>query len=301
MRVLVTGASGMLGHHLAGLAAEQHDAWGSYGSCPVSIPGAQTFPLDLTDERQVKEQVGGLKPDAIVHSAALTDVDECERDPSRAKLVNTHAAENLAALARQLGARFVYISTDYVFDGGRGDYTEADFPRPINVYGQTKFLGEEAVRRVYPEAMVIRTSIFGFNIRPKTGLVEYIIQSLTRGESIRRFADQFSTPIYTADLSRLVLKLLEREASGLFHVGAREKVSRYAFARKVAEAFSLPQEIIRSVPFQSLPGMAKRPRDSSLCGKKIEAQLGIGLPNVEQGLARFRVDFARYQAKGEAK
>lgn len=300
MRILVTGVSGMLGHPLARLAVERHEVWGSYASFPVSLPGVRTFAMDLADRGRMAELVGRIRPDAIVHAAALTDVDACEADPGRAKLINAVATENLAALARKLDSRFVYISTDYVFDGERGDYTEADPPRPVNAYGESKLLGEQGAQSGRPEALVIRTSIVGFNTRPKTGQVEYVIQSLKRGVPFGRFSDQFWTPIYTADLSRLIFHLLDRDASGLFHVGGGEKVSRYEFARKVADAFSLPRELIRPTSFGPVPGAARRPRDSSLRGERVERYLGIRLPDVASGLARLKDDFAAHLRTEEA-
>ncbi len=290
MRLLITGVSGMLGHALIRLASEEHEAWGSYKFHPVSFPQGQTFAMDLVDETQVKERVMSLRPEAIVHAAALTGVDECEKDPLLANRINVQATKSLARMAGELGAGFIYISTDYVFDGSKGDYAETDTPSPISVYGTSKLLGEEAVRASCPRALVIRTSIFGFNIQNKAGAVEYVLKSLRRGEPITRFADQFATPIYTGDLSRLILELLARGSEGVFHVSGGEKVSRYTFALKVADVFSLSREMIRPVPFKHLEGLAKRPRDSSLSGEKVERHLEMQLPKVEEGLGRLRKD-----------
>lgn len=291
MRMLITGASGMLGHRLVRLAAERHEVWGSYGSFPVSVARAHTFAVELTDEAQVRHRLLSLRPEVIVHTAALTDVDACERDPVRARSVNTEATRNLAALAEELGARFVYISTDYVFDGEKGDYGELDPPCPVNVYGETKLLGEEAARQLCSRALVIRTCIFGLQIQPKTGLVEYVMNALESGKSISRFADQFSTPIYTGDLSRLILKLLDLGATGLFHAGGGEKVSRYDFSLEVADIFSLAREWLKSEPFRQIQGLARRPRDSSLDGRGTERHLGMRLPRVREGLERLREDW----------
>jgi dTDP-4-dehydrorhamnose reductase len=213
-------------------------------------------------------------------------VDACERDSLKAERINGKATRNLARIAAELGILFVYISTDYVFNGKKGNYKETDAPCPTNAYGMSKLSGEEAVREECPEGLVIRTSIFGYNIQPKTGLAEYVINSLKNGKPMARFTDQFSTPIYTRDLSRLILKLLDRRATGLFHIGGRERVSRYDFAVRVARAFSLSPELIRPAAFVSLEGMARRPVDTSLSGDKIEAYLNDRLPKVEEGLVK---------------
>lgn len=301
MRLLITGASGMLGCNLMRAACIDHEVWGSYKTFPVFVPRGKTFAMDLADEAQVKERVGTLKPRAIIHTAALTDVEECERNPLRAKEVNVQATKNLARIAGEMGIYFVYISTDYVFDGRKGDYVETNPPGPVNVYGETKLSGEEEVRSSCPRSLVIRTSIFGFNIQPKTGLVEYVRDSLARGEPITRFSDQFSTPIYTGDLGRLILALLDRGTTGLFHIGGAEKISRYDFAVKVAETFGLPPAMIRPVPFRHLEGLAQRPRDSSLCSEKIESHLKIRLPSAKEGLKKLKQDLAAHQNFGREK
>jgi len=295
MKLLITGASGMLGHSLMRLAVERHEVVGIYRSFPVSMRGGKSLALDLADEDRVKKQVAALKPEAIVHTAAMTDVEECERDPVRANRVNFQATKNLARLGGGLGIPFVYISTDYVFDGKKGSYVETDPPNPVNVYGETKLLGEEAVRSCCPRSLVIRTSIFGFNIQPKTGFVEYVMESLAKGEVITRFLDQFSTPIYTRDLGRFILELLDRGSTGLFHVGGGERISRYDFAVKVAETFCLSPAMIRPAPFRHLEGSAQRPRDSSLCSEKVESHLKMRLPSAKEGLERLKQDLAVHQ------
>jgi len=301
MRLLVTGVSGMLGHSLTRLAARDHAVSGSYGSFPVSMPGARTFAMDLTDEGQLRRWVRELEPQAIIHTAALTNVDECERDLHRAKRINAGVTRRLADLAGEVRARFVYISTDYVFDGARGDYREADPPSPVNAYGESKLMGEVAAREASPDALIIRTSIFGFNIQPKTGVVEYVMNALKKRQTITRYLDQFSTPIYTADLSRLILELLDRGATGLFHAGGGEKISRYRFARQVADTWSLPGKLIRPVPFEQLAGAARRPKDSSLCGEKLSASLGSALPKVIEGMERLKKDMRGYHRAGAAR
>lgn len=297
MKLLVTGASGMLGHALMRLSSSRHETWGIYRSHRVSFPLARTFAADLTDEDAVRERLKVLKPAAIIHTAALTDVDECERNSELARRLNAEATRTLAELAGELGSRFVYISTDYVFDGQKGDYAEADSPNPVNVYGETKLMGEEAATGSCPGSLVIRTSIFGLNVQPKRGVVEYLIRSLKRGETVSRFSDQFATPIYTGHLSRLLLELLEKGAKGLFHLGGGEKLSRYEFALEVADLFGYSRKRIEPVPFRPIEGLARRPKDSSLCGSKAENLLGIKLPSVGEGLARLKMDLKELEAE----
>ncbi len=286
MRIFVTGGSGMLGHTFMRLARGTHDVWGSYLTFPVTIAGCHMLPLDLENTRGIKECMTAARPEAVIHTAALTDVDACEKDPIRADRINGKATRDLARIASELGILFVYISTDYVFDGKKGSYKETDAPCPINAYGMSKLSGEEAVREECPEGLVIRTSIFGYNVQPKTGVAEYVINSLKNGKRLARFTDQFSTPIYTGDLSRVILNLLDRRATGMFHVGGGERISRFDFAVKVARAFALSTELVRPAPFVPLQGLAQRPVDTSLSSDKVEAYLKDCLPEVEEGLAK---------------
>ncbi|HET8562756.1 MAG TPA: SDR family oxidoreductase, partial [Candidatus Binatia bacterium] len=203
MKILVTGGSGMLGYDLMRRASRQHEVWGSYHTRHVRLAGCGMISLDLAREDGIKANVMSIRPEVFVHTAALTDVDECEREPERARKINSEGTAVLAEIAEQIGARFVYISTDYVFDGVKGDYSEEDSPRPVNSYGATKLAGEEAVRQRCANALILRTSIFGLKIPPKTGLMELLVNSLRDGQKITRFADQFATPIYTGQLSGL--------------------------------------------------------------------------------------------------
>jgi len=247
--------------------------------------------MDLIDEVQVENSILEIQPEAVIHTAALTEVDGCERDPQLAMRINVAGTKHLARWTKEVGANFVYISTDYVFDGERGNYLESDLPSPVSVYGKSKLMGEEVVKSFCPHALVIRTSIFGFNVQPKIGPVESIIGHLQEGKGINRFSDQFFSPIYTGDLNRIILELLARRCEGLFHVGGKGRLSRYEFALKVAETFNFPHKKILPVPFEPFSQFARRPKDSSLDGGKVERKLGIQLPKVEDGLKRLREEW----------
>ena len=291
MKILVTGGSGMLGYNLLRQASRQHAVWGSYHTREMRMEGCQMFPLDLTSAERTKANIISIGPEVFVHTAALTDVDECEREPERARKINAEGTAVLAEIAEELGARFVYISTDYVFDGVKGDYSEDDSPHPVNSYGATKLAGEDAVRQRCSNALILRTSIFGFKIPPTTGLMETLVNSLLNGQSITRFADQFATPIYVGQLSGLILKLLETDVSGLFHAGGGEKLTRFEFAKYVAELFSLDSAKIQPVPFRQIDGLAPRPRDSSLVSGRLRDLLGVQLPGIKHGMERLMADW----------
>jgi len=284
VKILVTGASGMLGYELIRLACRDHEVWGTYLEHRLDVPGCQMFRLDLTDAGQCRKELKHIKPEAIVHAAAMTDVDHCEREQDKARCINTEGTGLLAETAEELGARLVYISTDYVFDGEKGRYKEEDPPSPVNYYGATKLLGEDLVRRHCTQGLILRTSIYGLQKPPRQGLMERLIETLREGKSLPRFADQFATPLYAGQLSALILQLLDHRALGLLHIGSADRISRFEFARKVAEIFTFDAAVIQPVPFGGSAELARRPRDSSLVSEAMTRRYGLRLPTVSDGL-----------------
>jgi len=295
MRILVTGGSGMLGHNFMRLASRQHEVWGSYHTHRVNIAGCSMFSLDLAGAEGIKSNLISIKPEVVVHTAALTDVDACEREPEKARRINAAATAVLADSAEHIGARFVYISTDYVFDGIKGDYCEEDSTGPVNFYGESKLAGEEATRQRCSRALILRTSIFGLKIPPNMSAIESLVGSLRRERKLARFSDQFATPIYTGHLSGLILNLLETGVSGLFHVGGGEKVSRFQYAQYVREVFSIEGAEVQPIPYRRINGLATRPRDSSLNSQKVRDQLAVRLPVVKEGLERLKSDWKEFR------
>jgi dTDP-4-dehydrorhamnose reductase len=188
-------------------------------------------------------------------------------------------------------ARFVYISTDYVFDGEKGDYREEDAPGPVNRYGESKLLGEEWVRRCCSGALILRTTMFGLKIPPTKGLMETLVEALRSGRPLFRFTDQYFTPLYTGYFSELILRFVSLGARGLFHVGAKAKISRCEFSRQVAQIFAADRADIRPVAFRQMEGLARRPKNTSLTSEVIEGRLGIKLPTVGAGLEQLKAEW----------
>jgi len=296
MRIIVTGGSGMLGHCLVESARDRHKVWGSYRSHPVDIRSCSMFALDVTDETQVKTQFGMIRPDIVIHTAGLTDVDECERSPDKARAINSKGTETAAKIAGDLGALFVYISSDYVFDGTKGNYSENDTPRPINHYGRSKLLGEDGARQACSRLLILRTTMFGLKIPPQTGMMESLVAALRGGKPITRFVDQYFTPLYTQQLADFIIRFAELGLTGLFHLGAIGKVSRFEFAQHVAEIFAPAANDIRPVPFRQIEGLATRPRDTSLNSRILVERTGVELPAVRAGLLQLKKD---WQMMGE--
>jgi dTDP-4-dehydrorhamnose reductase len=281
MRVLITGASGMLGtalvaafacmHHCIGFSRIRPDQTAiDWRTGDMSMPGELASVLD--DSR----------PELVVNAAAMTNVDACERNPTLAQRVNCDAVDELVQYCQRSGGRLVHISTDSVFDGRKETpYVETDPVGPLNVYARTK-LGAETKALRHPAAIVLRTNIFGW--RQQGGDVsfgEWVLRSLREGTPLTMFHDVMYSPISTPLFAEIVLKCAERPLSGLYHAGGGEDLSKYHFALKVADAYGLATDNIVRISVADKPLAALRPRNMALDSSKLADALGIsGMPAV---------------------
>ncbi|HEY6337930.1 MAG TPA: SDR family oxidoreductase [Candidatus Sulfotelmatobacter sp.] len=285
--ILVTGASGLLGASLVALAQEQgYEVTGMYHRHPVNL-GAPLQAADLTQESELHRVFEEIRPAAVIHCAAATQVDWCQEHPEAAHALNVTAAARIAEIPARTGAQFLYISTDSVFDGVRGHYSETDEPAPVNVYAQTKWQGEQAVLRANPLATIARVNLYGWNAQSKQSLGEWILQELVSGNPVPGFTDAIFCPLLANDLAAVLLAMVHRNLTGLYHVAGGEPVSKYEFARRLALTFGFDPARIVPTRMADSKLKAPRPRNTSLNTEKICAALGISLPDVDSGLRRF--------------
>jgi dTDP-4-dehydrorhamnose reductase len=288
-QILVTGASGLLGSSVVREAVFEHEVAATYFTRPVELEGADCFQVDLTDERQYGP-ITAFDPDIIVHCAALTDVDLCERNPETAQKHNVELTKKLLTLADTLDARFVYISTDAVFDGEQGRYSEADETNPINVYGRTKLAAERAVQRAAADSVIVRTSIYGWNITDGQSLAEWILETLRTQAELPAFEDAYFSPIYTGDLSPRLLELAFSDVGGVVHVAGSQRCSKLEFAELLAEVFDLDVKLIVPTSADDVDFDAPRGQDLSLAVARAQEYLNAPLPTVVDGLEHMRDD-----------
>jgi dTDP-4-dehydrorhamnose reductase len=287
--LVVTGASGLLGANILLKAHKQgRPVTGLCHHHLVYIPEIPVCSVDLTDWSKVRDIIASLRPTEIIHCAALTNIDWCEDHPEEANRVNADSSAYLAQLALNLGARFLYVSTDAVFDGKRMNYVETDNPAPLNVYGLTKLRGEQEVLRQNSSAAVARVNIYGWNVQNKLSLAEWILDELAKGKSVPGFTDVYFTPILANDLADVLFAVLDHTFSGIYHIGGSERISKYEFARRVAVEFGFDPSQVVPTPVGQAGLRAKRALDMSMNTEKISAAVGRAMPNVESGLRRFR-------------
>jgi dTDP-4-dehydrorhamnose reductase len=285
--ILITGASGLLGGSLVAAALRQNrEVVGLYHRHPLSVAGAGFFACDLTDDAEVHRIFNEVNPSSVINCAAATNVDWCQDHPDQARAINSDSISAIAEITALRNIRLLHISTDSVFDGERGSYSETDSPAPVNLYATTKFLAEREVLRRNPAATVTRVNFYGWGAR-KESLAEWVLTRLSNGLPVPGFSDVLFCPILADDLAEILLTLLDRNLSGVYHVVGSEPISKYEFARRVASAFGFdPAEIVpTSITAAQLK--APRPRNTTLSTGKICSALGRSMPDVEAGLRRF--------------
>lgn len=288
MKLFVTGISGLLGLNVALQARERYQVSGCYHSHPIALDGVDAAEVDVTATDALEQTLTRVRPDLIVHTAGLTNVEACEDNPLLAYRYNAEAAGNVAALARSLGARLAHVSTDHLFDGTMPWRTEADTPTPLNVYAETKRQAEVLVLQAYPDALLIRTNFFGWGPPIRRSFSDWILQALSAQRELTMFADVFFTPICINDLIDRVLALLMSGTTGICHVAGGERLTKYAFALETARVFGYPTELIRPISVDDFPFRARRPKDMSLRSRRAEDLLEAGMPTVRAGLERLR-------------
>lgn len=287
MRLLITGASGLLGLNLALEACANHAVVGVVNRHAIQTDRFIVRQVDLLAPEAIPELLDETQPDAVIHCAALADVDACENEPTLAHLVNAEMPGLMAAAAEQRGISLVHISTDAVFDGQAGDYDEEDEPNPLSAYARTKLAGEQNVLDRYPEAIVARVNLFGWSASGKRSLAEFFFNNLSAGKRVMGFTDVHFCPVLVNDLAGIVLEMVEKKLSGLYHTVSQDCLNKYDFGMAVAGKFGLDSNLIDPTVSAEAGLKAARSPNLTLNTAKLAAALGHPLPDINGGLERF--------------
>ena len=273
MRLLLTGAAGVLGGRLAGLLAQVHELTAARHQTPVPAR-LETQPLDLLAAGAAEAILEAARPEAVVHAAALVEPDRCEREPELAARLNTEASERLAVACARRGIKLLLISTDLVFDDGDEKH-EAGTPHPVSVYGRTKRAAEEAVLAADRRHAVVRVPlVIGRGFGPRATASEAVAWALRAGRPLHLYADQWRTPSDPESTAGACSLILEQDASGIFHAAGPERVTRHDLGLRVAAALELPTAAISATTHDARPPLAPRPRDACLEAARTHAALG---------------------------
>jgi len=303
LKVLLTGASSSPGYKtLLELAERSYTVYAVYNKHPISLEreNVSIVKLDLTEYSKVIDFVQEIKPDIVIHMAAYGDVEGCELNKQYAWNVNVEATRVLAKISRKVNvSRFVYLSTDYVFDGMRGLYREDDIPVPINFYGLTKFIAEEIVKSIFDSCIIVRTSaIYGLGMG-RMNFGKFLIEALSKGQKVKALIDQYLSPTLNTLLAKAIVEIIERsDIDGILHV-AGERINRYDFAMKVAKRFGFDQGLIEPITMNEMKWKAKRPRDSSLDCSRAKSLLKTNFHSLNYSLEVFYREYIRLRGVGK--
>jgi dTDP-4-dehydrorhamnose reductase len=284
--LLLTGATGLLGQ---ALWATVPPGWSIVSTRlrpqAAGAPGPEVT-LDVRDRSAVHQLFAGYRFDAVVHAAGIASVDYSERHVEESTASNLGGTHHLAEVCAATDTRLVYISTNAVFDGERAPYRESDPANPINAYGRIKLACERLVEAAVERPVIVRPILmYGWpHASGRPNPVTWVIDALERGETIHVVDDVYENPLHNVSAGQAIWAMLDRDIAGTIHLAGRNTISRYELARTVARIFALDESRIRAVPSTFFPDIAPRPRNTSLATSRMESELGMPAPSLEDGL-----------------
>ena len=292
MKLLITGVSGLLGINLAMEAMSEHQVYGvdrgKLKSPPFPVSKANFF-----DKNAFIPALDSVKPDWVINCAALANLEECEKHPGQARILNTDLPHDLAAACAERNIKFIHLSTDAVFDGTKegSPYTEDDEPSPPGVYSQTKLKGEQAVQETNPNAIIARVNFFGWSLGGRRSLGEFFVNNLSEGRNVNGFTDVIFCPMWVNHLAQTLIAMLEKDLHGLYHVVGAQPMNKYQFGLEVARKFGLRESLISPQSVEKSSLTAKRSHNLHLSVHKLSTDLGRPLPDFSTGLDGFYTQF----------
>lgn len=292
MRVLITGSNGLLGQKLVKTFSSDHQTSGIdlQTKSFINPPNFRYQNISITEKDKLKELFDPFKPEAVINSGAYTDVDGCESNKEKAWEVNVEGVKNISKLCRENKAKLVQLSTDYIFDGKTGPYSEEDTPSPQGYYGITKLESEKVILDSKIDFLIVRTNVlYGKSLGETHNFVLWLIQKLKNRQEVKIVTDQYSNPTLADNLAEAIKEATGKNISGILNIAGGEKVvSRYEFALKIAEKFNLNQSLIKKVLTSELNLPAPRPLKGGLKIDKAKKLLETELLDVDKGLEYLR-------------
>ncbi len=264
-KILITGISGFLGWHIAQIAKQEWEVYGTCLSHNLEMPGIKISQIDLTDFSALKSLFNDIKPDAVIHTAAHSKPNFCQLHPQESYTINVTASCNIAGLCADDSIPCVFTSTDQVFDGLNAPYKETDTVCPINIYGEQKVMAEEGMLARYPLTAVCRMPLmFGQKTPTAESFLQGFLKTLRDNKQLNLFIDEIRTPVSGITATKGLLMAIEKQVHGILNLGGKERISRYEFGHLLAEIFQLPVDNIKASRQQDVKMAAPRPSDVSL-------------------------------------
>jgi len=293
MKILLTGVSGFLGWNLFRELSRDFLVLGTYLHHRPPLPEDKIAPLDIKDIAAANELIRKFAPDVIIHTAALTSPAFCLENPAAARATNRDGTARLARSAARIGARFIYTSTDRVFNGEEGNYSETDRPAPLGVYGKTKLAGEEAVKSILSDYVIVRLPLIYGRTGPSHGsFIKWMLGAWREKRPLRLFLDQYRTPLYVGETRKAFPLLIARpELRGTFHLGGAERISRAEFGYRMAAIFQLDPDLIVPARMADTPNIPPTPADVSLNSDKLFRAVRFRARGIQAGLRALKMDY----------
>jgi dTDP-4-dehydrorhamnose reductase len=293
-KIIITGGNGLLGQSLTKIIVREtgHDLLLTDKSEEARFlpQRAQYRPLDVTNKKNIRDVLLDYKPDVLIHMAAYTNVDQCEKDREEAHRVNVMSVDMLLEFARIVQAKVIHLSSDYVFEGKNIPSNEETTPKPINYYGKTKLASENLLRGAGVQYAIIRTMVlYGAGVGVKNNFPLWVLNNLRQHNTIRVVTDQVSQPTYVDDLAYGILRIVELDRKGVYHICGPELISRYDFACQVADIFKLDRSLIQAIRTSDLHQAAPRPLHSEFVTQRAQMELGIRMMNAVEGLSAMKL------------
>jgi len=291
-KLLIIGGSGLVGNTLIKYGINEYEIFATYNKNELSGNNIKTFKIDLFHNSDaIIELITKINPDIVVHTAAHSSVDLCETNQESADKLHVKISKDIANICAKINSKLIYFSTDWVFEGEIGKkYTENDTPNPVNYYGRTKFAAENIILKCSSNNVVLRTAvIYGYHKRSR--FTNWILPYLSQNKMVDPFSDQYGTPTLVDDLVKAVLKIIQFNVKGLFHVAGKTCLNRYEFALILSDIFGLDKSLIKSVTKHDKKQDAPRPISTCLDSKKLENLISFDFSNVESGVQFIHTQF----------
>ena len=285
-KILVIG-TGFLGRYL--LRELNSSSIQAYGTS-FNQSTQDKFKVDLRNIDSIKKCVLQLKPDTIINCAANVDLDFLEKNEKQAIAINAIGAKNLALVANQNDIRLIHISTDGIFDGKKGNYSEEDIPNPVNVYGKSKLMGEQLIQENSNNYVILRTNFYGHNEQGKH-LLNWILTTLKQKKQLIGFDDILFTPLEISNLCMMIRDITMKNIHGIIHLASDKTISKYQFAIEAANVFQLDKNLIKKGSVEDLKLIAKRPKNTSLSNKKVKKFVSLHITPLNESLIKIRNSF----------
>lgn len=282
--LVIIGGSGLVGNYLIKRVKDIAKVYTTYNTTRIDLEGAKLCQLDVRDANRVNDLVKEIHPEILIHAAAKRNTRYCEKNPDEAYKVNVNGTKNIVKACKNIDAKMVFISSDQVFDGTKGKYKEEDEINPLNTYGKQKAMAEEIIKNSLNNWLIVRASfIYGW-FPGRDNFVTWVLEKLKSEPEIQVSCDQFVTPIHVENFVDILMKLLENDKRGIYHVGDGGCLSKYEFVKRIKETLQFNEAIIKPVSSEALNQNVVRPKNNCLDLSKIKNELDFSKYSIKNGL-----------------